>query len=49
MSERILYYATNRKHEGNRWKPTGYGTKFSDDGLENLRFGKVTVNADEAK
>ncbi|KAB2879985.1 alpha/beta hydrolase [bacterium] len=49
MPERILYYATNRKHEGDRWKPTGYGTKFSDDGLENLRFGKVTVSADEAK
>ena len=49
MPDRFLYYATNRKHEGDRWKPTGYGTTFSDDGLENLRFGKLTVTVDEAK
>lgn len=49
MSERTLYYATNRKHEGDRWKPNGYGTKFSDDGLENLRFGKIVVTPDETK
>lgn len=49
MSDRTLYYATNRKHEGNRWKPDGYGTKFSDDGLENLRFGKLTVSVDEIR
>lgn len=43
-----LYYATNRNHEGpDRWKPTGYGTKFSDDGPENLRFGKLELAADE--
>ncbi len=44
-----VYYATNRRHEGPRWRPSGYGTKFSDDGMENLRFGKVSVEADEAK
>lgn len=45
-----LYYATNRKHEGkNRWRPDGYGTKFSDDGSENLRFGKLTIQAEERK
>lgn len=44
-----LYYATNRKHEGaDRWEPTGYGTRFSDDGAENLRFGKVELDVDEA-
>ncbi len=43
-----LYYATNRNHIGSdRWNPIGYGKKFSDDGMENLRFGAVTVNADE--
>lgn len=44
-----LYYATNRKHEGTgRWEPTGYGTRFSDDGAENLRFGRVELDVDEA-
>ena len=44
-----LYYATNRKHEGaDRWEPTGYGTKFSDDGAENLRFGRVELDVDPA-
>lgn len=44
-----LYYATNRKHEGtNRWKPTGYQQRFSDDGAENLRFGKVELEVDGA-
>jgi len=43
-----LFYATNRNHEGrNRWKPTGYGTKFSDDGAENLRFGRLQLEMDE--
>lgn len=43
-----LYYATNRKHLGtNRWKPTGYDTRFSDDGAENLRFGKLEVDVDD--
>lgn len=42
-----LFFATNRRHEGeNRWKPTGYGGKFSSDGHFNLRYGKVTVKVD---
>lgn len=49
MTTLSLYYATNRNHEGdNRWKPDGYGKKFSDDGMENLRFGCLTVDADDA-
>lgn len=45
-----LYYATNRNHEGeDRWNPTGYGTRFSNDGPENLRFGKITVEAEAEK
>lgn len=45
-----LYYATNRNHEGeDRWQPDSYGGKFSNDGTENLRFGKLTVEADEKK
>lgn len=45
-----LYYATNRKHVGrDRMHPTSYGTKFSDDGMENLRFGVVTVQAEDAE
>lgn len=47
MSDYKIYYATNRKHKGSRWQPVGYGKKFSDDGMENLRFGMVTVTADE--
>lgn len=47
MSEYKLYYATNRKHKGSRWQPDGYGKKFSDDGIENLRFGVLSVTADE--
>jgi esterase/lipase superfamily enzyme len=50
MSDLQLFYATNRNHLGNdRWHPDGYGKKFSDDGVENLRFGKLTVAADESK
>lgn len=50
MTDYTLYYATNRDHIGeDRWNPTGYGIKFSDDGMENLRFGVVTVKADEQK
>jgi len=50
MTDYTLYYATNRNHIGeDRWNPTGYGIKFSDDGMENLRFGVVTVTADEHK
>lgn len=50
MKKLILYYATNRNHSGdNQWKPTGYGTKFSEStgaGVQNLRFGKLTLEAD---
>jgi len=50
MKALSLFYATNRKHEGkDRFRPEGYGTKFSDDGSENLRFGKLTVQADERR
>ena len=45
-----LFYATNRKHEGgNRWSPDGYGTTFSSDGHQNLRFGELTVDYDARK
>jgi esterase/lipase superfamily enzyme len=50
MSSLSLYYATNRGHEGqDRWRPRRYGAKFSADGAENLRFGKLTVEADPAR
>ena len=50
MKDLTLYYATNRNHLGaDRWQPTAYGSKFSDDGAENLRFGKVTLSADEKR
>ncbi len=50
MKDLTLFYATNRNHLGtDRWHPKGYGPKFSDDGAENLRFGKVTLSADEKK
>ena len=46
MATLTLYYATNRNYEGeDRWHPDSYGTKFSDDGMENLRFGFVSVDA----
>ena len=46
MTAYTLYYATNRAHKGrDRWRPSGYGADFSEDGSENLRFGKVTVDA----
>jgi esterase/lipase superfamily enzyme len=45
-----LFYATNRHHLGDDERhPVGYGTKFSDDGMENLRFGVVTVKVAEAQ
>ena len=48
MSNRTIFYATNRKHKGlNRWKPLSYGPEFSIDGRENLRFGKLSVNVNE--
>jgi len=41
-----LYYGTNRNHLGeDRFNPEGYGIHSSADGIENLRFGKVTVDA----
>lgn len=50
MSTTKLYFATNRRHKGSdRWKPKRYGKNFSDDGRQNLRFGELTVNADDAK
>lgn len=50
MADLKMYYATNRCHIGkDRWHPSSYGTKFSDDGMENLRFGVVTVTADDAR
>ena len=50
MLTKTLYFATNRNHLGrSQWNPTGYGTKFSDDGAENLRFGRLTVEVDENK
>lgn len=47
-----LYYATNRNHCGDQRHPNGYGTEFSkSDGakLQNLRFGELTLEADENK
>jgi esterase/lipase superfamily enzyme len=45
-----VFYATNRAHEGpQRFKPLRYGTRFSSDGMENLRFGRVTFEADDAQ
>ncbi len=47
MTARGIYYATNRGHEGkDRWRPSGYGADFSADGMENLRFGWLTVDTD---
>jgi len=41
-----LYYGTNRNFEGGtRWAPREYGTHFSADGSENLRFGALTLTA----
>lgn len=53
MAKLKLYYATNRNHVAGdgytRWHPQSYGNKFSDDGMENLRFGVVTVDADDSE
>ena len=53
MSKLKLFYATNRGHitgrNHDRWNPVGYGKKFSSDGMENLRFGKVSLQADDSK
>lgn len=48
--EPTVFYATNRAHEGeDRWHPRRYGTRFSSDGMENLRFGQVSFSADDAR
>ncbi len=48
--ETTVYFATNRAHEGaQRFRPDRYGSEFSSDGMENLRFGRVTFSADMAK
>jgi esterase/lipase superfamily enzyme len=45
MVELGLYFATNRNHEGpDRWHPKRYGRSFSEDGVENLRFGWLTLD-----
>ena len=50
MKSAGIYFATNRNHIGDdRWHPAGYGTDFSKDGRENLRFGKLSITANEAK
>ncbi len=49
MFEARLFFATNRKHEGKQWTPDGYGKGFSSSGYHNLRFGSVSLSADEAK
>ena len=47
METATLYYATNRAHRGkDRWRPQGYSGKPSNDGAENLRFGKLTLQVD---
>lgn len=49
MRTLTLFYATNRNHLGrDRWHPSGYGARFSQDGIENLRFGRISVDADDA-
>ena len=48
MQEATIYYATNRRHQGDdQWKPSGYGIEPSKDGNENLRFGCVKVTYDK--
>jgi len=50
MPDLRLFFATNRKHEGkDRWRPKRYGKSFSADGMENLRFGRLSLKADAAK
>ncbi|MFN7693739.1 MAG: alpha/beta hydrolase [Burkholderiales bacterium] len=45
-----VYFATNRAHEGaDRFAPDRYGKRFSSDGMENLRFGRVQFEVDEAQ
>jgi esterase/lipase superfamily enzyme len=48
MNKLKLFFATNRNNEGaDRWIPSGYGSKFSTDGRQNLRFGEVTLEVDK--
>ncbi|MBI5919664.1 MAG: alpha/beta hydrolase [Nitrosomonadales bacterium] len=54
MTEYTLYYATNRNHicddaHPDRFHPKAYGTKFSEDHPENLRFGIIKMTADESE
>lgn len=45
-----IYFATNRKHQGkDRFNPSRYGSSFSSDGIENLRFGRVSLIAEDSK
>ena len=48
MKKAELYFATNRTHEGgSQWSPKRYGKEFSNDGHENLRFGRLDLEYDE--
>lgn len=48
MANIKLYYGTNRRHSGkDKWNPTGYGADLSLSGMENLRFGAVTLPYDD--
>ncbi|MDP3071738.1 MAG: alpha/beta hydrolase [Opitutaceae bacterium] len=50
MAKLELFYATNRRHEGGtRFRPKSYGTAFSEDGIQNLRFGRLELQADDAR
>lgn len=50
MSTAKLYFATNRNYEGSdQWNPTSYGKNFSSDGHENLRFGELDLEYEQAK
>ena len=50
MTQLGIYFATNRSHEGHdRWHPTRYGRSFSQDGVENLRFGWFEVEVPQAE
>ena len=54
MKKLTLYYATNRNHSGDdQWHPSSYGVEYSKSengvGEQNLRFGKLTLNADNNK
>jgi esterase/lipase superfamily enzyme len=50
MTNISVFYATTPDHVGkDRWNPTAYGPKFSDDGMENLRFGRASLEADDAE